>query len=283
MAETKPTRILIIDDDPGIRKTLADILRAKGYETLSAKDGLEGLALLREEPFDLVLIDLKLPDISGLEVLEKVRVGCPSTEAIILTGNATLDSAIEATNQGAFSYLQKPYDMEQLLLFIRRAVEKQQADEEIARLASFPRLNPDPVIEIGAGGGITYMNPAAEWLFPDLRTLGSRHPIIAGVKEMFPALQKSEDRQSLREVEFGDFVYEEHVYIPENGFIRVYAVDATERKRAEKALRREFDEVERLNKLMVGRELKMEEMREKIKEMESRIESLTKQGTREGR
>jgi diguanylate cyclase (GGDEF)-like protein len=135
-------RILIIDDDPGLRKTLTDILRVKGFETLAAGDGGEGLGLLGENAVDLVLIDLGLPDISGLEVLEQIKAEHPATEAIILTGNATLDSAIEATNRGAFSYLLKPYDMEQLLLQVRRAFEKQQTQKEIAsRNTELERFN----------------------------------------------------------------------------------------------------------------------------------------------
>lgn len=128
---TGKTVILIIDDDPNLRKTLSDILRSKGYEALSAKDGEEGLALLKKDHLNVALIDLKLPDMSGLEVLKRAKADCPSLEAIILTGNASLDSAIEATNKGVFSYLQKPYDIDQLLLHIRRAVEKQQAEEKI--------------------------------------------------------------------------------------------------------------------------------------------------------
>jgi DNA-binding NtrC family response regulator len=116
-------RILIIDDDSGLRKTLADILRLKGFEPLAAKDGTEGLAVLKDNPVDLVLIDLGLPDIAGIDVLKQVKDDYPSTEAIIITGNATLDSAIEATNKGAFSYLQKPYDIDQLILHVRRAIE----------------------------------------------------------------------------------------------------------------------------------------------------------------
>ena len=126
--------ILIIDDDPNLRKTLSDILRARGYETQAAGDGTEGLALLKQHAVHLALVDLRLPDISGLEVLEKIKANQPSIEAIILTGNATLDSAIEATNRGAFSYLQKPYDIDQLLLHIRRAIEKQQAAAEREKL-----------------------------------------------------------------------------------------------------------------------------------------------------
>ncbi len=123
--------IVIIDDDPNLRKTLSDILRAKGYEPLSAGAGQGGLDLMRRYPVDLALVDLKLPDISGLEVLKRTRAEHSHTETIILTGNASLDSAIEATNKGAFSYLQKPYDIDQLLLHIRRAIEKQQAEEKI--------------------------------------------------------------------------------------------------------------------------------------------------------
>ncbi|MCM2358218.1 MAG: diguanylate cyclase [Geobacteraceae bacterium] len=125
--------ILIIDDDPALRRTLDDILRAKGHDTLSAGSGGEGLALVRDNPVDLVLIDLGLPDLAGIEVLNRVKTDRPATEAIILTGNATLDSAIEATNRGAFSYLLKPYDVEQLLLNIERALGKQRAEEKIVR------------------------------------------------------------------------------------------------------------------------------------------------------
>lgn len=128
--------ILIIDDDANLRKTLADILHHKGYETVVAADGREGLAQLRKHPVHLALIDIGLPDISGVEVLKGIKAENPTTEAIILTGNATLDTAIEAANQGAFSYLVKPYEIEQLLLNIRRAVEKRQAEvdrEELIR------------------------------------------------------------------------------------------------------------------------------------------------------
>ncbi len=124
-------RILIIDDDAGLRKTLSDILRAQGYETLTAENGSAGLSALKDGPANLMLIDLRLPDISGLEVLDRAKAEHPQMEAIILTGHAALDSAIEATNKGAFSYLQKPYEMDQLLVHIKRAIEKQHAEETL--------------------------------------------------------------------------------------------------------------------------------------------------------
>ena len=122
------SRILIIDDDPNLRMSLSGILRFQGYEPLAAGSGAEGFALLKENQVNVVLIDLALPDVSGVDILKSVKADYPSTEAIILTGNATLDSAIEATNRDAFSYLVKPYEIEQLLLHIRRAFEKQQAE-----------------------------------------------------------------------------------------------------------------------------------------------------------
>jgi len=126
-------KILIIDDDRNVRKTLSDILKTKGYEPSTAENGTEGLDFLKQFPVNLVIIDLRLPDISGLEVLNKIKTNCPFIETIILTGNASLDSAIEATNKGAFSYLLKPYDIDQLMLNIRRALEKQTAQEIIEK------------------------------------------------------------------------------------------------------------------------------------------------------
>ena len=120
-------RILVIDDDPVLRRSLTDILKVKGYEVLAARDGAEGLALLGASAVHLVFIDLGLPDVPGLDVLKRVRADYPATAAIILTGNATLESALMATDMGAFSYLAKPYEIDQLLLQARRAIEKQQA------------------------------------------------------------------------------------------------------------------------------------------------------------
>ena len=126
-------RVLIIDDEPNLRKSLADILRIKGYEALTAEDGEKGLALLLESRVHLVLLDLGLPGMPGLEVLARIKTDSPQTEVIVMSGQATIDSAVAASNQGAFSYLVKPYDIDQLINHIRRALEKQQAQEESVR------------------------------------------------------------------------------------------------------------------------------------------------------
>lgn len=159
----KPT-IVVIDDEAIQRKTLADILRAKGYEVLTAESGSCGLTLMRDNAVNLALIDLGLPDIPGLTVLERMRAEHPIMEAIILTGNATLDSAIEAANSGAFSYLVKPFEIERLLVTLKRAIEKQQAREKLRSASQYARslieASLDPLVTISPEGKITDVNEA---------------------------------------------------------------------------------------------------------------------------
>ncbi|MCM2358830.1 MAG: PAS domain S-box protein [Geobacteraceae bacterium] len=151
--------VLIIDDDVNFRKTLADILGVKGYDVMTAGEGVEGIALLRQHPVNLVLIDLGLPDIPGIDLLDRVKTGFPATEAIIMTGNATLDSAIEATNRGAFSYQLKPCAIDQLLLQIKRAMEKQQMEEKLRTLSCGIEQSPASIVITDQVGCIEYVNP----------------------------------------------------------------------------------------------------------------------------
>jgi len=231
-------KILVVDDDPNLRKTLADILRIKGYEVVIAGTGAEAIAAATREVINLALIDLMLPDMHGLEVMERIKAIAPLTEAIILTGHASMETAIEATRKGAFSYLLKPYQMEELLLNIRHGVERQQAHEEILRLASFPRLHPSPVIEVDSAGKVIYTNPAAVRLFPELKETGFSHPLFSGLKTQFAELRTNKQQEEIvREVEVGTAVYELHIaYVQEVDLIRIYALDITRRKQDEMAI-----------------------------------------------
>ncbi|MCP4695291.1 MAG: response regulator [Gammaproteobacteria bacterium] len=123
--------ILIVDDDPMLRKTLTDILMVKHYTPIAVAQGMTALEKAREKRPAVALIDLNLEDMFGLDVLSGIKKCSPDTESIVLTGHATQNSAIEAINLGAYGYLQKPYDMDQLLLTIRRAIEKQDAEEAL--------------------------------------------------------------------------------------------------------------------------------------------------------
>lgn len=123
--------ILIVDDDPNLTKTLSDILRLQGYTPIAAAEGKTALDKVNGTSLAVALIDLKLPDINGLEVMREIKERSPGTKCIVLTGYGSRASAIEAVNLGAYGYMQKPYDVEQLVLTIRRAVEKREAEEEL--------------------------------------------------------------------------------------------------------------------------------------------------------
>lgn len=126
-------RILIIDQDRLLRERLTDLLFSEGYEVASAAREEEGFSIMEEQPAKLVITEPVLPGISGICVLEEVKKRCPSAEVIVLTGKNSLPSAIEATKRGAFTYHLKPFDMDQLLLHVRRAMERVVLQTEITR------------------------------------------------------------------------------------------------------------------------------------------------------
>ncbi|OYY74071.1 MAG: hypothetical protein B7Y40_06550 [Gammaproteobacteria bacterium 28-57-27] len=238
-------RILVVDDDANLRKTLFDILRVKGYECVVASNGAEAIAAVGREKIYLALIDLMLPDMSGLDVMARIKAISPLMEAIILTGHASMDTAIEATRMGAFSYLLKPYQMDDLLLNIRHAMEHRQNLEEIQRLASFPRLNPNPLIEVDFSGEVTYLNPAAQKLFSELASAEMKYPLLEGQEGLFAAFRRGGEQEIVREITLGTAVYEERIYyVPESDLIRFYVLDVTVRKRTEEQLRKLAQAVE---------------------------------------
>ncbi|MBU1777567.1 MAG: PAS domain S-box protein [Gammaproteobacteria bacterium] len=153
-------KILVVDDDPNLRKTLADILRVKGYETVNAGTGVEAIAAAEREHFSLALIDLMLPDMPGLEVMTRIKAFSPLTEAIILTGHASLDTAIEATKKGAFSYILKPYQMDDLLRDIQHGIERQRAQVDIRRLSEALRQTQQAIVVADAALHFEYINQA---------------------------------------------------------------------------------------------------------------------------
>ncbi len=160
--------ILIVDDDPNLRRTLEDILRTKGYHPISASCGASAMDSLENDVPAVALIDLKMEDMSGLELLAKIRNRFPTTEFIMITGHASSETAIEAINLGAYSYLEKPYDVDQLLLTLRRAVEKRTAEVELRQLKEFhetivQRLMEGIVVD-DENEHITFVNPAMEKL-----------------------------------------------------------------------------------------------------------------------
>ena len=119
------TNILIIDDEKAIRKTLSEILSFEGYKIEEAADGEEGLKKFAEKTFDVVLCDIKMPKLDGIEFLEKAKLINEDIPIIMISGHGNIDTAVEAVKKGAFDYISKPPDLNRLLITLRNAVEKQ--------------------------------------------------------------------------------------------------------------------------------------------------------------
>jgi DNA-binding NtrC family response regulator len=116
--------ILIIDDEKAIRKTLTEILGYEGYKIDEASDGEEGLRKFKEKSYDLVLCDIKMPRIDGIEFLEKAKEINPETPIIIISGHGNIETAVEAVRKGAYDYISKPPDLNRMLITLRNAMDK---------------------------------------------------------------------------------------------------------------------------------------------------------------
>lgn len=128
-------KILVVDDEKTLRYFLRLNLQEHGYQVMEAADGNTAMKFINQEAFDVALIDLQLTDMDGLDIMRYVRRRAPHTSVIILTGHATVDSAVEALRQGAHDYLTKPYDTVELLASVA---------DGIARQAATPPLNQIP-------------------------------------------------------------------------------------------------------------------------------------------
>lgn len=117
-------KILIIDDEKSIRYTLRDILEYEKYEVDEAKDGEEGYEMIKKGKYDVALCDIKMPKIDGMEVLEKAMELGKDTQFIMISAHGTIKTAVEATKKGAFDFIQKPPDLNRLLLCVRNALDK---------------------------------------------------------------------------------------------------------------------------------------------------------------
>jgi DNA-binding NtrC family response regulator len=123
-------RILVVDDEQANRQFLQELLTLKGYEVMTAGDGLAGCALLEEIPFHVVLSDLKMPKMSGVELIRQLKNLSPSTVGIIFTGHATIENAVDAMKAGAYDYITKPFHADEILVVLERALDYQRLNRE---------------------------------------------------------------------------------------------------------------------------------------------------------
>ncbi|MCI4650096.1 MULTISPECIES: sigma-54 dependent transcriptional regulator [Phaeodactylibacter] len=117
-------KVLIVDDEKSIRRTLRDILEFEKYEVEEASDGMECLVKLKQSRYDVVIMDIKMPKMDGMEALERVQILAPDTPVVMISGHANIDTAVEAVKKGAFDFISKPPDLNRLLITIRNAMDK---------------------------------------------------------------------------------------------------------------------------------------------------------------
>ena len=117
-------RILIVDDNKELREILQEYLKGEGIDSQGAANGKEALERHHQEPFDLIITDLNMPEVPGIELIRTIRKENQDTEFVIITGYASMDSAVEAVRIGAFDYIVKPFRMEELQVVVKNAREK---------------------------------------------------------------------------------------------------------------------------------------------------------------
>lgn len=132
--------ILVIDDEETMRDSCQQTLSRDGNRVVVAEDALTGLAMLEKESFDLVILDLKMPGLNGMEVLKKLSEEHPRLAVVIISGYATVESVIEGMRTGAYDFITKPFTPDSLLMSVKRALEKRKFSQETS---SSKRPKPD--------------------------------------------------------------------------------------------------------------------------------------------
>jgi len=132
-------RMMIVDDEERFLSTTSKLLLRKGYEVVTATSGAEALDKLRDEEIHVVILDVKMPGMSGIATLEEIRRRFPLVEVIMLTGHATMESAVDGLRSGATDYLMKPTDIDEIIQKAEEAFSKRQRHEERIRMAETRR------------------------------------------------------------------------------------------------------------------------------------------------
>lgn len=118
------SRILVIDDERSIRNSLKEILEYEKYEVDLAEDGNQGIELIQKNEYDIILCDIKMPGMDGIEALERIQVSSPDAPVVMISGHGNIDTAVESIKKGAYDFIEKPLDLNRMLITIRNAMDK---------------------------------------------------------------------------------------------------------------------------------------------------------------
>ncbi len=172
---SKSPTILIVDDETRICESLTALLKTRDYDITTANCAQDALALIGEKPFDLAILDVHLPDMLGYDLMDAVKIKCPETSVIIITGDANLDSALAALRCGAYDYLRKPFEFEEFIRTVENALnqkalkrEKDRINHKLYRSEERYRYlvqnSPDIIYTLDADGNFTFLSEALEHL-----------------------------------------------------------------------------------------------------------------------
>jgi two-component system cell cycle sensor histidine kinase/response regulator CckA len=189
-------KILIVDDEPRMCDSLKVLLSNEGYETQTGYSGQEALACLAKCDIDLVLLDIVMPDMNGLQIMDHIKKQNLDTFVIVITGHASVDSAIESLRRGAYDYLRKPFEFDELLKRVKNALDQKRLKKEYEiingklalsekRYECLVNNSPDIIYTLGLDGSFTYVNPAWE------KVLGHKTEEVIG--KSFEDLAHEED------------------------------------------------------------------------------------------
>ena len=268
--------ILIADDDPGVCLTLSDVLELKGHDVAAANSGTETLAACEQQPFDILLLDIDLPDVSGLDLIARVEEILPKIDVLVITGHSTHDNAALAVRPSTVAYMIKPLDLDRLLSIIDQIARRKNLEMENARLqtvieqgkkqweSTFDAIS-DPIAIVAASGSILRVNLAF------CRRFNTTFPEIVGRKDgglIFGLEEESDEAVGHALLSQGRFLEErDDLAIPgvfllscytvrlESGSGVIYVLrDVTARKKTEEALWQRDKELAQAQKMdAVGR------------------------------
>ena len=158
-------KILIVDDDKSIRKTLRDILEFEKYEVDEAANGFDCIVKIKQQSFDVIILDIKMPKMDGMEAIDKIQTTAAHIPVIMISGHGNIDTAVEAVKKGAFDFIQKPPDLNRLLITIRNAMDKSSLITETKVLKK--RVQKSKVQEIiGGSDSISLIHETIERVAP---------------------------------------------------------------------------------------------------------------------
>ena len=251
-----PASILIVDDDPGTLQSIGDVLEHRGHAVQTATQARAALELLTDRAVDAAILDLHLPDVSGLVLLQAIKTSAPATEVIIITDQASATTAIEAINSGAFGYVTKPFKMDHLMATIDKALAKQRAEralwERTRSLETLIDAAAVAIVALDAAGRVTTWSKAAERMFG-----WKEHEVLGHLVPTIPDARRAEfDEAAARNLQGEATLYESHRRRKDGSLIDVLSstapivdaeglvsgtlaviIDITERKQLEEQLR----------------------------------------------